>query len=197
MRAVAVARRRKIGNSPAMSKHRLIPFALAAGLMTLAVPTMLISPAFLSKAWAASEDLQEVLKKELEGDKVGAYLKLKEMAPEGDPEAQYRLGGYYQYGWAGPANFKLAREWYGRAAAQGHPEAMLGLAVMDAQGQGAPVDKKASFTWLTIAATYLKEPDELNKVAGLRDKYKGELSSGDLNAALAEAMAFQPVKEQH
>ena len=49
----------------------------------------------------------------------------------------------------------------------------------------------------STAATYLKEPDELNKVAGLRDKYKSELSSAELNAALAEAMAFQPVAEQH
>lgn len=175
-----------------MFKARFIHLALAASLVTAALSACLIS-----SAHAAPEGLQEVLQKELEGDKVGAYLRLKELAPEGDPEAQYRLGGYYQYGWASPANFKLAREWYGRAAAQGHPEAMLGLAVMDAQGQGTPVDKKASFTWLTIAATYLKEPDEINKVAGLRDKYKSELSSADLNAALAEAMAFQPVKEQH
>lgn len=134
---------------------------------------------------------------ELEGDKVGAYLKLIEIAPQGDPEVQYRLAGYYHYGWAGPANFKLARAWYDRAARQGHVEAMLGLAVMDAQGQGGPVDKKTSFTWLTIASTFLKDPDEIDKVSRLRDKYKSELSTADLNAALAQAMAYQAVPESH
>jgi hypothetical protein len=165
---------------------------LAVVLLTAALPSFLVSA-----AWAAPGDLQDVLKRELEGDKVGAYLKLKEMAPEGDPEAQYKLGGYYQYGWASPANFKLAREWYGRAAKQGHADAMLGLAIMDTQGQGAPVNNKSAFAWLTIAASIFKDPKIVNTVAGLRDKLKSELSTADLNAALAEAMAFQPVKESH
>ena len=179
-----------------MSKMRFIPKfvpKIVAALLLVAVQSALIPP----YALAAPEDLQEVLKMELEGNKVGAYLKLQEMAPEGDAEAQYKLGGYYQYGWAGPANFKLARQWYSRAAAQGHPDAMLGLAIMDTQGQGAPANTKAAFTWLTIAASIFKEPDIIKTVAGLRDKLKSELSSADLNAALAEAMAFQPAKEQH
>ena len=132
---------------------------------------------------------------ELEGDKVGAYLKLKELAPGGDPIAQYKLGGYYQYGWAGPANYKLAREWYGRAARQGSADAMLGLAIMDSQGWGGPVSKKSAFIWLTIASRILTDPDEIKNVSGLRDMYKSEMSSAELNAALAEAMAFQAVKE--
>lgn len=174
-----------------MRKHRIIPFVRSLILaLILALPLVPAAP-----AWAGPEDLQEVLKMELEGDKVGAYLKLKEMAPEGDPVAQFKLAGYYHYGDAGPANFKLAREWYGRAAAQGYPDAMLGLAVMNAQGQGGPVDKKTSFTWLTIASTIVKNPAELKEVEGLRDLYKNELSTADLNAALAEAMAFQPVQE--
>jgi len=65
----------------------------------------------------------------------------------------------------------------------------------EGRGQGGPADKKSSFIWLTIASTMLKNPAEIEKVAGLRDKYKSELSTADLNAALAEAMAFQPVKE--
>jgi TPR repeat protein len=187
-----VARTAKIGNSPAMSKQRFLPLLLAASLLIAAVPTF--AP---QHAWAAPADLQEILKMELEGDKVGAYLKLKEIAPQGDPEAQYKLGGYYQYGWASPANFKLAREWYGRAAAQGHPDAMLGLAIMDTQGQGGPASNKSAFTWLTIAASIFKEPEIVKTVAGLRNKLKSELSTADLNAALAEAVAFQPVQEQH
>ncbi len=175
-----------------MSKKRFIPYFIAALLLVVAAHA--IAP---SRALAAPEDLQDVLKMELEGNKVGAYLKLKEMAPEGDPVAQFKLAGYYHYGDAGPANFALAREWYGRAAKQGFPDAMLGLAVMNARGQGSPADKKTAFTWLTIASGLLKNPKEIKEVNGLRDMYKGELSTAELNAALAEAMAFQPVPESH
>jgi len=181
-----------------MSENRTAPRIIpAARAMALAVALAVGLPMSAPVASAAPEDLQEVLTMELEGDKVGAYLKLKELAPQGDAEAQYKLAGYYQYGWASPANFALAREWYGRAARQGHPDAMLGLAVMDAQGQGAPVNNKSAFTWLTVAASIFKDPAIVKNVTGLRNKLKGELSSADLNAALAEATAFQPVQETH
>jgi TPR repeat protein len=167
---------------------RLIGPCLAAILLLQALP---------HAAVAATDDLQEILRLELAGEKLDAYLRLKELAPQGDPEIEFRLAGYYHYGWAGPASFKLAREWYGRAARQGHVDAMLGLAVMDAQGQGGPVDRKASFIWLTIASRLLKDPADTARVNGLRDKYKGELSTADLNAALSEAMAFQAVPEKN
>ncbi len=168
-----------------------------AALLLLLAASVLILPAIAAPAWATpEEDLVEVHKMELEGNKVGAFLKLKELAPQGDAAAQWKLGGYYQYGWAGPANFALAREWYGRAARQGLPDAMLGLAVMNAQGQGGPADIKSAFVWLTVASRLIQDPQEVQNVNGLRDKYKSEMSSADLNAALAEAMAFQSVKEK-
>lgn len=166
-------------------------------LARLCLAALLLLAAFPFQVAAATDDLKEILRLELAGEKLDAYLKLKELAPEGDPEIQYRLAGYYHYGLAGPANFKLAREWYGRAARQGHPDAMLGLAVMDAQGQGGPVDRQSSFTWLTVASTLMKNPDDIATVNGLRDKYKSELSTAELNAALARAMAFQAVPEKH
>ncbi|MBK8159358.1 MAG: sel1 repeat family protein [Rhodospirillaceae bacterium] len=175
-----------------MSKKRFIVRSIVALLLVAAAHVFVLPPAL-----AAPEDLQEVLKMELEGNKVGAYLKLKEMAPGGDPVAQFKLAGYYHYGDAGPANFALAREWYDRAAKQGFPDAMLGLAVMNARGQGSPVDKRTAFIWLTIASGLLKNPTEIKEVNGLRDMYKSELSTAELNAALAEAMAFQPVPENH
>ncbi|MBI2253365.1 MAG: sel1 repeat family protein [Proteobacteria bacterium] len=166
----------------------------ATALLLLAAP--LFSLLASTPAWAAPEDLVEVHKMELDGNKVGAFLRLKELAPEGDPIAQWKLAGYYHYGDAGPANFAQAREWYGRAARQGLPDAMLGLAVMNARGQGGPVDIKRAFIWLTIASRLTQDPTEVQNINGLRDKYKSEMSSADLNTALAEAMAFQAVKEK-
>jgi TPR repeat protein len=166
----------------------------AAALLLLTAPAF-IMPILVAPAWATPEDLVEVHKMEIEGNKVGAFLRLKELAPLGDPLAQWKLAGYYHYGDAGPANFAEARQWYGRAARQGLPDAMLGLAVMDARGQGSPVNIKGAFVWLTIASRLIEDPQEIRNVNGLRDKYKSEMSSADLNAALAEAMAFQAVKE--
>jgi len=167
----------------------------ATAFLLLGAPVF-IMPAVTGPAWATPEDLVEVRKMELDGNKVGAFLKLKELAPQGDPIAQWKLAGYYHYGDAGPANFGLAREWYGRAARQGLPDAMLGLAVMNARGQGGPVDIKSAFVWLTVASRIIQDPQEIKNVNGLRDKYKSEMSSADLNAALAEATAFQPVQEK-
>lgn len=175
-------RSRRIGAIPALLS--LVALALAAFLVT-AGPSQ-----------AAQEDLAEVSRLEYEGQKVDAFLLLKELAPKGDPEAQYKLAGYYHYGYAGPANYKLALEWYERAARQGHTDAMLGIAILNAQDKiSVPQNKARAFTWLSIAATQLKNPDEQATVAGLRDKLKSELSSAQLQAALNEAMTFQPVPE--
>lgn len=164
-------------------------------------PAVLAAPVlamtfFIPVAIATPEELLEVREMELEGNKVGAFLRLKELAPAGDPIAQWKLAGYYHYGDAGPANFALARQWYGRAARQGLPDAMLGLAVMNARGQGAAADIKTAFVWLTIASRLTQNQKEIQTINGLRDKYKSEMSSANLNAALSEAMAFQPVKEK-
>lgn len=185
-----------------MSHHRPRQSAaspLAASLLSLfalVLAAFLLSTAPLQ---AAEDDLKEVSRLEYEGQKVDAFLLLKELAPKGDPEAQYKLAGYYQYGYAGPANFKLALEWYERAARQGHIDAMLGIAILldPAFTQAASVekDRARAFTWLSIATTQLKDADEKATVAGLRDKLKSELSTAELQAALNEAMTFQPVPE--
>ncbi|WP_374369309.1 tetratricopeptide repeat protein [Dongia sp.] len=186
-----------------MSIHRTPRRRRAAVIHAALLTLALVAAAFLlpvQPACAAPEDLEEIHRLELQGQKVDAFLKLKELAPTGDPEAQYKLAGYYHYGDAGPANYKLALEWYERAARQGHTDAMLGIAVLldpaNARITSIPDDRGRAFTWLTIAATLMTKKSDLAIVEGLRDKLKGELSSAELNAALAEAMAFQPALEQ-
>lgn len=164
------------------------PLLVAAGLILCQTPAI-----------AAPEDIEEIHRLELEGQKVDAYLRLQELAPTGDPWAQWKLGGYYQYGYAGPANFKLALEWYERAARQGNVDAMLGAAILldpaFTQAASIPKDRARAFTWLSIAATKLTTSDEIEVVKGLRDKLKREMSTAELNKALNEAMAFAPVPE--
>jgi TPR repeat protein len=178
-------------------RHRAA-FIHAALLTLTLVAAAVLLPALPARA--APEDVQEINRLEVEGQKVDAFLRLKELAPLGDPWAQWKLAGYYHYGWAGPANFKLAQEWYERAARQGQVDAMLGLAILldpaFTQAASVPKDRGQAFTWLSIAATLLENPDEKATVQGLRDKLKSEMSTAELNAALNAAMTFQPVPEQ-
>jgi TPR repeat protein len=151
--------------------------------------------AALSPTMAAADDIADVRRLLDQGRTFDAFMELRDLAPTGEPEAQYMLGGMYHWGDAGPADFTKAREWYGRAARQGHADAMIGLAILDAQGTSEKENKQAAFTWLTIAAALTQDPQTQAKVAALRDKLKSELNEAELSAALAEAMAFTPQPE--
>lgn len=181
-----------------MSIPKLTVLPTRALLAVLSAAVLFVLP--ISPAAASPEDIQEVNRLEFEGQKVDAFLKLKELAEAGDPWAQYKLGGYYHYGYAGPANFALALEWYERSARQGDVDAMLGIAILldpaNNKVKSLTKDRAKAFTWLSIAATQLKDPNEIATVEGLRDKLKSELSTAELNAALNTAMTFQPVPEK-
>jgi TPR repeat protein len=183
-----------------MSLARILARSRAA-VALVAAPLLVAVTIFASAlpALAAPEDIEEIHRLELEGRKVDAYLRLQELAPKGDPWAQWKLAGYYQYGYAAPANFMKALEWYERAARQGNVDAMLGAAILldpaFTQAASVPKSRTQAFTWLSIAATKLTKPDEIEVVKGLRDKLKREMSTAELNKALSEAMAFQPAPE--
>lgn len=185
-----------------MSIHKLNVPSPRPLLAVLSAAVLFVLPLLLPATTAAAspEDIQEINRLELEGQKVDAFLRLKELAETGDPWAQWKLAGYYHYGYAGPANFPLALDWYQRAARQGNVDAMLGIAIMldpaNNHIKSIPKDRGQAFTWLSIAATQLKDPTEIATVQGLRDKLKSEMSTAELNAALNAAMSFQPVPEK-
>jgi hypothetical protein len=72
-------------------------------------------------------------------------------ADNGNTEAQYSLGEHYS--WDGEAEHpKLAVQWYRKAAAQGHAEAMSALAECYLSGWGVKQNKNLGFKWLVKAA---------------------------------------------
>jgi hypothetical protein len=149
--------------------------------------------AFATPALAVTmDDVRLAIKEQRMFD---AYQDLTELAEAGDPVAQYELAGFFHYGRVGPVNFDKARLWYERAAKQGNPDAMLGLAVIHGFGQGVPQDKQAAFRWLVIAGTQHLDADGAEKVASSRDKLAEGLSPEQIEAALAEARAFVPKPE--
>lgn len=155
--------------------------------------TLALGLAFATPALAATmDDVRLAIKEQRMFD---AFQDLTELAETGDPVAQYELAGFYHYGRVGPVNFDKARTWYERAAKQGNPDAMLGLAVIYGFGQGVPQDKQASFRWLVIAGTQHLDADGAEKVASTRDMLAEGLTPDQIEAALAEARAFTPRPE--
>lgn len=59
----------------------------------------------------------------------GVYAFQKRMAESGNAESQYKLAEMYEEGLGVEQSFDKAREWYGKAAAQGHAGAREKLAV--------------------------------------------------------------------
>lgn len=52
-------------------------------------------------------------------------------AKKGDAEAQYELGGCYEFGGGAERDIDAARKWYAKAAAQGHKKAAARLRLLD------------------------------------------------------------------
>lgn len=72
-----------------------------------------------------AEDAEEHAKSE----KIAAYVeRIKKAAEAGTAESQYLLGYYHEYGRYGiEQNVSLARDYYQKAAEQGHEKAMIAL----------------------------------------------------------------------
>lgn len=79
----------------------------------------------ISNPKSETEDALEHAKSE----KIAVYVeRIKKAAEAGRPESQYLLGFYHEYGRYGvEQNVSLARDYYQKAAEQGHEKAMIAL----------------------------------------------------------------------
>jgi hypothetical protein len=76
----------------------------------------------------------------------------KRLREQCDAEAQYNLGVLYETGQCVPQDYTKARQWYEKAAAQGHEEAQYNLGVMYAEGEGVSMDYTKARQWFEQAA---------------------------------------------
>jgi TPR repeat protein len=82
------------------------------------------------------------------------FTKLKAAAEEGNPDAQFKLGGVYYAGTAVmKKDFAEAAKWFRRAAAQGHAGAQFCLASQLAAGEGVARDYTEAAKWYGLAAS--------------------------------------------
>lgn len=63
------------------------------------------------------------------GNYKGAVEQWRPLAIKGDADAQFNLGQAYKLGRGVPFDQGLAEQWFGRAAAQGHPQAQTNYAI--------------------------------------------------------------------
>ena len=69
------------------------------------------------------------------------HKKTQELAEQGDPAAQTRLGVSYSTGTNVEKDKKKAAKWYGKAAAQGYAYGQWNLAFLYVRGEGVGVDQ--------------------------------------------------------
>lgn len=87
------------------------------------------------------------------------YSKLRQAAELGDAESQYGLAYLYYKAGSDPAivgvvqSYKLAAQWYRKAAQQGHTSAQYNMAVLHLQGEGVERDPVEAYAWLLHSST--------------------------------------------
>ena len=77
---------------------------------------------------------------------------LAPMAENGHAGAQFELATLYYNGWGVSQNYKLAAEWYRKAAAQGYDNSQHVLGNLYDKGEGVPQDKTEASNWWRKAA---------------------------------------------
>jgi putative methionine-R-sulfoxide reductase with GAF domain len=77
---------------------------------------------------------------------------LRQLADQGDAEAQYEVGARYRNGEGVVQDDARAAEWFQRAADQGHLYAQGALGAAYWAGRGVPKDLNKSYFWSSIAA---------------------------------------------
>lgn len=92
-----------------------------------AVFAVMLSGAVLTAP--AQADVKAGVDAWLRGDYKVAIEQWRPLAIKGDPDAQFNLGQAYKLGHGVPVDLGLAEQWFGRAAAQGHPQAQTNYAI--------------------------------------------------------------------
>ena len=85
---------------------------------------------------------------------VAEWSRLKHLAAEGIPEAQFQLGNMYYLPpkHSGiPKSFQKAFELFEQAAKKGHATAQHNLAVLFYRGEGVEIDRVKAIAWFMIA----------------------------------------------
>lgn len=129
------------------------------------------------------------------GEFFEALEALLPLANAGNARAQAEVAAIYHYGLVSGKNFPKALDYYNRAAAQENVDGMLGLAVMNALGQGYAKNMIEAYKWLLLAQERLPPGIERDRVDGAMESFREEMSSGEVETAEWRARTWQPDDE--
>jgi uncharacterized protein len=87
------------------------------------------------------------------GEHTIAIRVFRQLAEQGDPKAQNRLGVIYQHGWGVPQNYSDAVGWFRQAADRGDADAQNNLGFMFLYGRGVSQDYVSAHLWFDLAAS--------------------------------------------
>jgi DNA uptake protein ComE-like DNA-binding protein len=121
---------------------------------------------------------------------------LTKQATEGDPEAAYLLGEYYEQG-SVPQDYVKAMSWYKKGADKDHVKAQVCLGLLFSKGLGCPVDKASAFFWYKRAADQGYSYGQLN-LAHLHELIgtEADLAEAKRLLGLAALQGFDEAKKE-
>jgi TPR repeat protein len=106
------------------------------------------------------------------GDYAKALRLWRQLAEQGNVEAQFSLGATYEEGKGVPQDFQEAVKWYQLAAAKGYSPALNNLGVIYEDGKGVRQDFKEAVKWYQLAAAKGYGP-ALHNLRSMYEKGKG------------------------
>jgi TPR repeat protein len=122
----------------------------------------LAAVALFAAATGARADFQDAVDAYNSGNYLYAFDEFRELALNGDPSAQYRLGQMYDKGEGVQKDDRLAASWYGKAAGQNDVKAQFAIAEMYSQGRGVPQDDRVAARWYLEAAGHGFQKAQMN-----------------------------------
>jgi len=142
---------------------------IAIGLVVIAL--------FVGSMTAHAADFSEGVQAYQRGDYATALRIFRQLADQGNADAQCSLGLMYGFGNGVTQDYAAALKWYHKAADQGYADAQLNLGLLYTRGKGATHDIVQAHMWYTLAAA------------------SGDRSAGALRDALAKKMTPAQIAE--
>ncbi len=106
-----------------------------------------------------------------QGEYEQAYRHWLPVAEQGDPVAQNYLAIQNYLGLGVPRNYKMAKEWFEKAAKNGLADAQYNLGVMYENGDYVDQDYVTAYMWLYIANKN-SNPHAARRMQGIADEHK-------------------------
>ena len=113
------------------------------------------------------------------------------LAKEGDPEAQWFLGGWYVLDKGMPQDYEEAFKWYNSSAQQGYAKAQFTLGGIYFRGKySAPQDFVLAHMWLNLASA-----QRFGEASTIRDKLAEKMTPSQIQEAQKLSRKWKPTKK--